>query len=52
MVGKQSGLHPLATLVSMFVGAGMFGVVGLFGFPVVLSVIVKMKSLEEAEAKS
>ncbi len=51
VVGKQIGLHPLATLISMFVGAGMFGVVGLFGFPVVLSVVVRMKSLEEAEAE-
>lgn len=51
VVGKQIGLHPLATLVSMFVGAGMFGVVGLFGFPVVLSVIVKMRSLEGAESE-
>lgn len=49
VLGKQIGLHPLATLVSMFVGAGMFGVVGLFGFPVVLSVVVRMRSLEAAE---
>lgn len=52
VVGKQIGLHPLATLVSMFVGAGMFGIVGLFGFPVVLSILIRMKSLEEEEIKN
>lgn len=37
IVGKQIGLHPLATLMSMFVGVKLFGVIGLFGLPVVLS---------------
>ncbi|SHJ54235.1 sporulation integral membrane protein YtvI [Parasporobacterium paucivorans] len=37
IVGKQIGLHPLATLVSMFIGVRLFGVIGLFGFPVALS---------------
>ena len=51
VVGKQIGLHPLATLVSMFIGAGMFGIVGLFGFPVVLSILIRMKSLEEEQER-
>lgn len=42
IVGKQIGLHPLVTLVSMFVGLKLFGVIGLFGFPIALSVLVNM----------
>lgn len=44
LVGKQMGLHPLATLVSMFVGLNMFGIMGLFGFPIALSLYFKMSS--------
>ena len=39
IVGKEVGLHPTLTLISMFVGARLFGFVGLFGFPVGLSVL-------------
>ena len=42
IVGKQIGLHPLVTLVCMFVGLKFFGVIGLFGFPIALSVLVNM----------
>lgn len=42
IVGKQIGLHPLVTLVCMFVGLKLFGVIGLFGFPIALSVLVNM----------
>ena len=38
-VGSQLGLHPVVTLSSMFVGAQLFGVVGLFGFPILLSLL-------------
>lgn len=47
IVGKQIGLHPLATLISMFIGARLFGLIGLFGFPLTLSLIVKMKKIEK-----
>lgn len=43
IVGKQIGLHPIATLISMFVGAGLFGIIGLFGLPVILSVLLQME---------
>ena len=33
IVGSQIGLHPVVTLASMFLGAQLFGVIGLFGFP-------------------
>ena len=39
IVGKQIGLHPVLTLMSMFVGTSLFGVVGLFGFPILLSLL-------------
>ena len=32
IVGAQLGLHPVVTLVSMFVGTQLFGVLGLFDF--------------------
>ena len=39
IVGSQLGLHPVVTLSSMFVGAQFFGVIGLFGFPILLSLL-------------
>ena len=37
IVGTQLGLHPVVTLVSMFVGLRLIGFWGLFGFPVAIS---------------
>ena len=42
IVGKQIGLHPLATLVSMLLGLKLFGLVGLFGVPVIVAVTTAM----------
>jgi len=39
IVGSQIGLHPVVTLISLFVGAQLFGVLGLFGFPITLSLL-------------
>ena len=39
IVGQQIGLHPVLTLMSMFVGTHFFGVVGLFGLPILLSLL-------------
>lgn len=39
IVGGQLGLHPVVTLCSLFVGVQLFGVVGLFGFPIGLSLL-------------
>ncbi|MBE6961938.1 MAG: sporulation integral membrane protein YtvI [Ruminococcaceae bacterium] len=39
IVGSQLGLHPVITLCSMFAGAQLLGVVGLFGFPIGLSLL-------------
>lgn len=42
IVGKQIGLHPLATLVAMLLGLELFGLLGLFGVPVLVAVINSM----------
>lgn len=39
LVGSQLGLHPVVTLASMFAGAQLLGVVGLFGFPIGISLL-------------
>lgn len=39
IVGKQLGIHPVLTLMSMFVGGKLIGVLGLFGFPIILSLL-------------
>ena len=44
IVGKQIGLHPVVTLISMFVGVQLFGVIGLFGFPITLSLLRHLNS--------
>ena len=49
LVGKQIGLHPLATLIALFVGSQTFGIVGLFAFPVALSVYVQLKRSGESQ---
>lgn len=39
IVGHQVGLHPVVTLLSMLAGLQFFGILGLFGFPITLSVL-------------
>ena len=43
LVGKQIGLHPLATLIFMYLGLRFMGFLGMFLFPVTLAVFVNMK---------
>ena len=52
IVGAQLGLHPIITLVSMFVGLRLFGFWGLFGLPVGISFLWKQRQekLKAAEA--
>lgn len=47
LIGNQIGLHPLATLVAMYLGLRFLGFFGMFLFPVTLSVIVGMKKEEK-----
>ena len=44
-VGKQLGLHPAITLMSMFIGVSLFGLVGLFGLPIGLSLLKYLNSV-------
>lgn len=48
IVGKQIGLHPLATLAAMILGLRLFGLVGLFVFPIALTVANAMHRSQEA----
>lgn len=51
IVGAELGLHPVVTLASMLVGVKFFGVIGLFGLPIIMSFIIyqhnRMKESEE-----
>ena len=47
LVGKQIGLHPLATLIFMYLGLRFLGFLGMFLFPVTLAVLVNMKQNKE-----
>lgn len=42
VVGKQIGLHPLLTLVSIYIGVRFMGFWGLFIFPVMVTILVTM----------
>lgn len=44
LVGKQVGLPPLVTLSCMFVGSSLFGVWGLFGFPITAAIITNLNN--------
>lgn len=43
LVGEQIGLHPLATLIFMYLGLKFMGFLGMFLFPVTLAVFISMK---------
>ncbi len=42
IVGRQVGLHPLITLIAMFVGSKLFGGVGLLGLPITCAIIASL----------
>ncbi len=44
IVGRRVGLHPLATLLCMWLGVKLFGVVGLFALPVSILIIKELKA--------
>ncbi|CAM4160984.1 sporulation integral membrane protein YtvI [Erysipelothrix inopinata] len=39
IVGEQIGLHPLATLILIYVGMKLFGFAGLFGLPIGVTIV-------------
>jgi sporulation integral membrane protein YtvI len=42
IVGQQIGLHPILTLLLMYVGAQLMGVLGLFILPILATLLVKL----------
>lgn len=44
VVGKQIGLYPLVTLLCMFVGTYLFGFWGLFGMPILITLLVQLNA--------
>jgi predicted PurR-regulated permease PerM len=52
IIGKQIGINPLFTLIAMFLGLRIFGVWGLFLFPVVLIAVIKYYKSEPEESLS
>lgn len=51
IVGKQVGLHPLLTLFSLFLGLKFFGVLGMFIFPLTVTVAYKYTEEKVTENK-
>ena len=49
IVGTQLGLHPIISLVSMFIGLRLFGFWGMFGLPVGISFLWKEKKKRESQ---
>ena len=44
IVGNHVGLHPLVTIMAIFIGGSLFGVVGFFGLPITIAIL---KSLSD-----
>ncbi len=42
IVGQQIGLHPILTLLLMYVGAQLMGILGLFLLPIIATILHKM----------
>lgn len=42
VIGQQVGLHPVVTLLCIFAGAQLIGILGIFTFPVIATMIKKM----------
>jgi sporulation integral membrane protein YtvI len=49
IVGRQIGVHPLAMLISMYVGLRIFGFIGIFILPLILVVIKGFYENKEKE---
>lgn len=51
IIGKQVGIHPLITLISMFLGLKIFGFSGLFILPLIVTVTYHFISHKVTEEK-
>lgn len=43
IIGNQMGLHPLITLICMFVGLRLFGIIGMFAVPLSVMIIIELQ---------
>lgn len=46
VIGKQIGLHPVVTLICIFVGAKLFGLIGMFLLPITATILKQMNDEE------
>lgn len=44
IVGQQIGLHPIVTLILMYVGVQLMGVLGLLILPIIATILVKLNN--------
>lgn len=42
IVGEKVGLHPLITLIAMYIGTKLFGGIGLLGLPILCALLVEL----------
>ena len=49
LVGEQIGLHPVATLIAMYLGLDLVGFFGMLLFPAALAIFINMKRNEQKE---
>ncbi len=42
VIGKRIGLHPFVTLFCIFLGGNLFGILGIFGLPIAVTVITQL----------
>jgi sporulation integral membrane protein YtvI len=42
IIGQQIGLHPIVTLILMYVGVQLMGILGLFMLPIIATILVKL----------
>ena len=42
IIGIQVGIHPLATLMGMFVGVSLLGILGMFAFPIIIAITTEL----------
>ncbi len=42
IIGMQLGLHPLVTLVTIYVGYRIYGILGMIGFPVCVTILIAL----------
>ena len=51
LIGGRHGVHPLLTLLSLYAGGRLFGVFGLFVFPILTLLLYEMLFTEESEER-